>query len=293
MNAIEIKNLVKKFKDKKTKEVVHAVDNISFTIKKGEAVAFIGPNGAGKSTTIKMLTSILYPTSGKIKILGKRNWDNRKKLAYKIGAVFGQRSQLWMHLPAIKTFELLGTMYDLSKEQTKNRIDELVETFDIEKLIYKPVRSLSLGERMKCEIVASLIHKPEILFLDEPTIGLDVNAKATIRDLLKKQNKQEGTTILLTSHDVGDVENVCNRVLIINHGKIILDDSLSYLKNDVIKTKNITITTPRGKIINKKVDANSKALEKEIKNIIENKRFSDITIHSEPLEEIIKELYKR
>src|SRR5574343_742037 len=235
--AINISNLTKKFSYKeksrqagwlkniffpKTREIL-AVDDIAFSIKKGERVAFIGPNGAGKSTTIKMMTGILFPTSGEIDILGLDPTKDRKKLAYEIGTVFGQRSQLLPNLPLTDSLEFFGVMYDMSDEEIKKRISELVELFDLRPFITQPVRKLSLGQRMRVEVAASLIHKPKIILLDEPTIGLDVVVKKTLRDLLLKINKEENTTIFLTSHDVGDIESLCNRTIIINHGTIIKD----------------------------------------------------------------------
>ena len=237
INALEVSNLTKKFSfsvknpnatwfknlfwpDKK--EII-AVNNISFSLKIGERVAFIGPNGAGKSTTIKMLTGILFPSSGKINILGYDPVKDRKKLAYQIGTVFGQRSQLLPNLPLTDSFEFFGVMYDLKDEEIKKRIIELSALFDLDSFIDQPVRKLSLGQRMRAEVAVSLIHKPKIILLDEPTIGLDVVAKKTLRDLLLKINKEEGTTILLTSHDVGDIESLCTRTIIINHGEIIKD----------------------------------------------------------------------
>ena len=196
-------------------------------------MAFIGPNGAGKSTTIKMLTGILHPTSGEATVLGLTPWKDRERLSYKIGSVFGQKSQLWYHLPPIDTFNLLGKIYEMDQSEQIKRRDFLVETFEIGDLMKTPVRKLSLGQRMRCEIAASLLHKPEVIFLDEPTIGLDVVARQNVRQTLKQWNDQEKATIFLTSHDVGDIEYLAGRVVIINHGQIVLDDQ--------VKTLNTTI----------------------------------------------------
>ena len=223
------------------KKTIKAVDNISFNIKRGERVAFIGPNGAGKSTTIKMLCGILFPSSGNIKVLGLSPSKERKKLAYKIGTVFGQRSQLLPNLPLTDSFEFFGVMYDLTNEEIKERIEKLAELFSLSSFISQPVRKLSLGQRMRAEIAVSLIHKPDIIFLDEPTIGLDVVAKKSLRDLLLKINKEENTTIFLTSHDVGDIESLCERTIIINHGRIIKDISTSELSRSFLKEKNIEV----------------------------------------------------
>src|SRR3989344_1471702 len=202
---------------------VAAVDDISFSVAKGERIAFIGPNGAGKSTTIKMLTGILFPTSRKSSILGLNPAKDRKKLAYQIGTVFGQRSQLLPNLPLTDSLEFFGVMYDLGGKQIQKRIEELTELFNLSPFIDQPVRKLSLGQRMRAEVAAALIHKPKIILLDEPTIGLDVVAKKSLRDLLLEINQKEETTIFLTSHDVGDIESLCNRTIIINHGTIIKD----------------------------------------------------------------------
>ncbi|MDD9945388.1 MAG: ATP-binding cassette domain-containing protein, partial [Myxococcales bacterium] len=202
------------------KHQVRAVSDVSFSIQQGERVAFVGPNGAGKSTTLKMLTGILYPSAGSARVGGMVPWQQRRRLAYRMGAVFGQRSQLWYHLPAHDTFELLCRIYDQDPAEYRRRRGALVEAFAIGPHLHKPVRQLSLGQRMRCEIVASLLHAPEVVFLDEPTIGLDVSAKATIRDLVREQSERDGRTIMLTSHDTGDMERVCERVIVIHEGRL-------------------------------------------------------------------------
>ncbi len=247
MNIIEVKNLSKTFKIKEKEKgikgsiksivkprykTIKAVNDISFTVEKGEMLAFIGPNGAGKSTTIKMLTGILYPTSGEIMVNGINPAKQRKKLAYKIGTVFGQKEQLWTHLTPYDNFKFFGAIYDIQNNEIEDRIEELSKTFELESFINTPVRNLSLGQRIRCEMVAALIHKPEILFLDEPTIGLDPVVKKNIRKLIRKMNKELGTTIFLTSHDVGDIEKLCKRVIIVNKGKIIMDDTIKNLKSN-------------------------------------------------------------
>lgn len=247
MNIIEVKNLNKTFRIKEKEKgikgsvksiikpkykTIKAVNDISFTVEKGEILAFIGPNGAGKSTTIKMLTGILYPTSGEIMVNGINPAKQRKKLAYKIGTVFGQKEQLWTHLTPYDNFKFFGAIYDIPNNEVEDRIEELSRTFELEEFINTPVRNLSLGQRIRCEMVAALIHKPEILFLDEPTIGLDPVVKKNIRKLIRKMNKELGTTIFLTSHDVGDIEKLCKRVIIVNKGRIIMDDTMKNLKSD-------------------------------------------------------------
>jgi ABC-2 type transport system ATP-binding protein len=209
---------------------VHAVEGISFRIAAGERVAFIGPNGAGKSTTLKILAGILHPTSGDVTVAGLVPWRDRHELGFAIGTVFGQRSQLWYQLAPRDTLELLARVYELPRPVWRARLDALVHAFELEPLLDRPVRQLSLGERMRCEIAASLLHAPRVLFLDEPTIGLDVTAKATIRELLSRRSREEGTTLLLTSHDSGDIEQVCDRVVIINRGRIVLDATVAELK---------------------------------------------------------------
>jgi len=321
MKVIEVKNLRKEFVSKRRKVdekgkkslfkrekvVKSAVDGISFSVEEGEALAFIGPNGAGKSTTIKMLTGILYPTSGDIKVLGFNPSKDRVKLSYQIGSVFGQKEQLWVHLSPMENFKFFGSIYDIKKNELEKRIEELASTFDIKEFINQPVKSLSLGQRMKCEMVASLLHKPKMLFFDEPTIGLDPIAKETLRKLIKKINKDLKTTILFTSHDVGDIEEVCKRVIIINDGKIVLDDSMKNLKYHHLNKKivevnlknNVKIEEKDGiKIIKAKdtlykieVDMNKTSMD-ELMGLFKADDLQDITISSEPLEEIIKNIYR-
>lgn len=218
-----------------------AVKGISFSLEAGEVLAFIGPNGAGKSTTIKMLTGILHPTSGRASVSGYTPWQQRQQLAYHISSLFGQKSQLWYHLPPQDTFDLLARIYELDMTAYRRRRDFLVEVFDIATYMRTPARKLSLGERMRCELAAALLHKPRIIFLDEPTIGLDVIAKQRIRDLIGHLNQEEGMTTLLTSHDAGDVEQVCRRAIVINHGEIILDAPVTTLKRDYLKAKTIEL----------------------------------------------------
>lgn len=321
MRVIEVNNLRKEFVSKKRltkpngkkylfkreKVVKNAVDGISFSVEEGEALAFIGPNGAGKSTTIKMLTGILYPTAGEIKVLGLDPSKDRVKLSYQIGSVFGQKEQLWVHLSPMDNFRFFGSIYDMKKDEISKRIKELADLFEINDYINQPVKSLSLGQRMKCEMIASLLHNPKMLFFDEPTIGLDPIAKETLRKLIKKINKELGTTILFTSHDVGDIEEVCKRVIIINDGKIVLDDSMKNLKYHHLNKKivevnlknNVKIKETEGiKVLKAKdtlykieVDMNKTSMD-ELLGLFKADDLQDITISSEPLEEIIKEIYR-
>lgn len=293
----------------KEKEV-KAVNDISFEVKEGETIAFIGPNGAGKSTTIKMLTGILYPTSGTIKVCDLTPIKDRDKLAYKIGTVFGQRSQLLPNLPLTDSLEMFGAMYDMEKEDTKNRIKELSNLFDLEEFIKQPVRKLSLGQRMRAEIAASLMHRPKIIFLDEPTIGLDVVSKKKLRDLFIKINKEEKVTIFLTSHDTEDIQSICNRCVIINHGKIIIDTTTKELMSSYIKNKNIVITpesifkeypklpsgieyikTTKDQII-VKVNTEKIGTQKALQELTKIFNIDDVDIQNESLEDIIRGIYE-
>jgi ABC-2 type transport system ATP-binding protein len=218
-----------------------AVRQISFSLEPGEVLAFIGPNGAGKSTTIKMLTGILYPSAGKAHVLGLTPWRQRRKLAFHIACVFGQKSQLWYHLPPQDTFGLLARIYELDMDEYRKRRDFLIDVFDIADYMRTPARKLSLGERMRCELAAALLHKPSVIFLDEPTIGLDVIAKQRIRELIGQLNIEEGVTVFLTSHDAGDIEQVCRRAIVINHGEIILDTPVAKMKRDYLKVKTVDL----------------------------------------------------
>src|SRR5689334_1238571 len=204
-------------------ETVTAVDRLSFSIAAGERVAFVGPNGAGKSTTLKVLAGILQPDGGDVRVLGLEPARQRRDLAFRVGTVFGQRSQLWYQLPPRDTFALLGRVYEIAAPEHRRRLGALTAAFGLGAILDTPVRQLSLGERMRCEIAASLLHAPRMLFLDEPTIGLDVSAKAVIRELLHAESAQNGVTLLLTSHDTADIERVCERVIVIHRGRLLWD----------------------------------------------------------------------
>lgn len=286
---------------------IKAVENISFNVVEGEIIAFIGPNGAGKSTTIKMLTGILYPSAGEALVEEINPCKKRKQLAYKIGTVFGQKEQLWTHLTPYDNFKFFGAVYDITEEEVEARIEELKSTFELSEFINTPVRNLSLGQRIRCEIVASLIHKPKILFLDEPTIGLDPVVKENIRTLIKKMNKEYGMTVFLTSHDVGDIEKLCKRIIIVNHGKIVLDDSMEkvkyhYLDKKIIEIKmKEEITLPRlegvtvlkSKGVNLKLEVDTKVINiQEVLKWLDTDNLMDITISNVPLENIITQIYK-
>lgn len=324
-NSITVSNLTKKFSfsarntssgwlknlfSPETKEIV-AVNDISFSVKHGERIAFIGPNGAGKSTTIKMLTGILFPTSGKVNILGFDPTKDRKELAYQIGTVFGQRSQLLPNLPLTDSLEFFGVMYDMPEKEIKKRIAELVELFDLGSFITQPVRKLSLGQRMRAEVAASLIHKPKIILLDEPTIGLDVVAKKSLRDLLLKINKEEKTTIFLTSHDVGDIESLCDRTIVINHGTVIRDLPTQDLAKTFVYEKYIDLVAlsnfdnfpelPEGIRYSSKdknkitvvVDINKINVQESLKKLLDLFEVEDIDVYNADLETVIRHIYER
>ena len=324
MKIIEIKDLSKDYKYKvkrddkgflynlfhEEEKIVHAVDNINLSVEEGETIAFIGPNGAGKSTTIKMLTGIIYPTNGSVKVCGLTPIKDRNELAYKIGTVFGQRSQLLLNLPLTESMEMFGVMYDMDQKDIKKRIDELSILFDLKDFINQPVRKLSLGQRMRAEIATSLIHRPKIIFLDEPTIGLDVVSKKNLRDLLLKINKEEKVTIFLTSHDTEDIQSICERCVIINHGKIIIDTPTKDLINNYVKFKNIIITPiseftsfpslPKGMEYVEKnknqvivsVDTSVMHAQKALSELLNSFDIDDVNIDNESLENIIRGIYE-
>lgn len=242
---IEIKNVSKEFKVLNRREglkgslkdlfsrdykTVKAVDNISMTIEQGEIVGYLGPNGAGKSTTIKMMTGVLEPTSGEILVGGNVPYQNRTKNAQEIGVVFGQRSQLWWALPLVESFKLLKDIYQIPDEKYESILKLYRSLVDIEPLLHKPVRQMSLGQRTLSDILAAFLHDPKIVFLDEPTIGLDVSMKAKIRTLIHALNKEKNTTVILTTHDMGDVDALCRRIVIIDKGKMLYDNDIEHLK---------------------------------------------------------------
>ncbi len=229
---------------RKTKEV-KALDDITFKINEGELVGYIGPNGAGKSTTVKIMSGILTPEYGKCEIMGRIPWKDRVNHVSKIGVVFGQRSQLWWDVPVNDSFDLLKDIYDIPIALYRERLKKLIETMDIGCLLKTPVRQLSLGQRMRCEVVASLLHSPKILFLDEPTIGLDAISKLSLRDFLKNENYENGITMILTTHDMNDIEALCHRVMVIGHGKLLFDGNLDSLKRQFSPLRCIRAITEK------------------------------------------------
>ncbi|MEW6083923.1 MAG: ATP-binding cassette domain-containing protein [Chloroflexota bacterium] len=324
MPSIEVANLQKTFQTKRKAagmrgslralfkpeyHTVEAVRGLSFQMEAGELLGFIGPNGAGKSTTIKILTGILHPTSGNAKVLGFVPWKDRQKLAYHIGTVFGQRPQLWYHLPAVDTFMLFGKIFELDDRETKKRIDLLAEAFDIRDLLETPVRKLSLGQRMRCEVAASLLHRPKLLLLDEPSIGLDVVAKQHIRDAIRKMSQEENVGVLLTSHDAGDLEALCRRVIIINHGQIVYEDKVSNLKRKFLTRKMVEVryaeeVSPNFSIdgveilkvgsygVKLRFDTTKTPVDAVMAHLSEAGELVDITVSDPPLEEVIAKIYQ-
>ena len=253
---IEVEHIIKEYKVAKREagfhnavkalfsrkyDTVRALNDISFKIDDGEILAYIGPNGAGKSTTIKILCGILTPDKGNCIVDGYVPWKDRKSYVKNIGVVFGQRSQLWWDIPIIDSFELIKEMYDIDSRTFQQNVSELCQLLDLEKIVQTPARNLSLGQRMRCEIVASLLHNPKILFLDEPTIGLDAVSKLAVRDFIKRINTEKGTTVILTTHDMQDIEALTHRVMLIGNGQILLDGSLEELKKRVSDKKEIII----------------------------------------------------
>jgi ABC-2 type transport system ATP-binding protein len=290
-------------------QTVEAVRDISFEMEAGELLGFIGPNGAGKSTTIKILTGILYPSSGQASVLGFVPWQQRRQLAYQIGTVFGQRPQLWYHLPAVDTFYLFGKIYELDDQTIRRRIALLAEAFEIEHLLETSVRKLSLGQRMRCEVAASLLHQPRLLLLDEPSIGLDVVAKQRIRDTIRRMNELENVGVLLTSHDAGDIEALCKRVIIINHGQIVYQDRVSSLKRRYLTSKLVEVryaaevpadfqlegtqTLKTGRYgVKLRFDTRQTPVEAVIARLAEGGNLVDVTISDPSLEEVIRAIYE-
>jgi ABC-2 type transport system ATP-binding protein len=229
---------------KRTKERIKALDGISFEIGEGELVGYIGPNGAGKSTTVKVMSGILTPDGGTCSILGRTPWKERVAHVANIGVVFGQRSQLWWDLPVVDSFNLLRDIYKIRQTDYISRLDELVGALDIAGLLQTPVRQLSLGQRMRCEITASMLHRPKILFLDEPTIGLDAVSKLALRDFLKRENKKNAVTMILTTHDMDDIEALCGRVMVIGNGRLLYDGGLDELKRRYATLRRMKIISP-------------------------------------------------
>jgi ABC-2 type transport system ATP-binding protein len=331
MSLVEVRSLKKEFKVFRHREGVwgafrdlfnrnyqklSAVDGVSFDIEEGEFVGYIGPNGAGKSTTIKMLTGILVPTSGEIRANGFRPYEDRARYTKSIGVVFGQRTQLWWDIAVIESFKLLRRIYDVSREDFEQRLGFFTELLGLKDFLHTPVRKLSLGQRMRCDIAASLLHSPRLLFLDEPTIGLDVVAKDRIREFLKEINRSLKTTILLTTHDLSDIEELCRRIVIIDHGKLLYDGSLDGLRRrlgrfnqvrihlqdrrdaarmqEVFGSGNGIVCEPLDEV-SCRIRYNPERLSSAeiIRRIMHEVTVRDLYIEEEPIEEIIKTIYNR
>lgn len=293
---------------KRKTRIVQAVDDISFSLEPGELAGCIGPNGAGKSTTIKLMSGILCPDSGTIEVMGRTPWKQRREHVARIGVVFGQKSQLWWDTPAIDSFELLRDIYKVPQSDYKRRLSELTERLDAGSILKTPVRQMSLGQRMKCELIASLLHGPEILFLDEPTIGLDAVTRIAVRDFLTELNRREGVTMILTTHDMDDIEALCSRVLVIGHGKLLFDggmDSLreTYAPNRLLKIRlgaDMTVSSIEGA---ESMKQNGRdvviafrpekiSAQEMIARAAQRLQISDLTVESPDVEQMIADMYR-
>ncbi len=324
MSFIDVKHISKTFKVAKRKSglfaslksffkrnyiYIEAIKDISFQIEKGEIIGYIGPNGAGKSTTIKILSGILVPDNGECRINGLIPWKDREKYTKDIGVVFGQRSQLWWDIPAEDTFDLLKEIYKIDEKEYQKNKEELINLLNIKDIINIPVRNLSLGQRMRCEIAASLIHNPSILFLDEPTIGLDAVSKEIVRDFIKKLNKEKKTTIILTTHDMSDIEALAKRIILIGKGSILYDGSLNNLKSKYASNKKVIVkTNDKIKSLHKKgiisyskldklsyiftLDTNLISISDFISYLTSKISINDIEVNNENIDNIIIKLYK-
>lgn len=288
--------------------LINALEDVSFTIDTGEIVGYIGPNGAGKSTTIKVMSGILVPDRGKCEIMGYTPWKERVAHVRNIGVVFGQRSQLWWDVPVVDSFELLRDIYKIPPMEYKTNLELLIKTLDLDDLINTPVRQLSLGQRMRCEIAASLLHSPQILFLDEPTIGLDAVSKIAVRQFIKMINKEKNVTVILTTHDMNDIEELAKRILLIGKGKILYDGDLSNLRSRFVTQKTVTLDfrennsplnipgttmltrSPERAIMS--VDTQRISVSEVISQLSKRLDIFDITVNAQPIEEIIVRLYE-
>ena len=293
---------------KRTYRTVQALNGVSFSIEPGELVGYIGPNGAGKSTTIKVISGILNPDSGVCEIDELVPWENRVAHVKRIGVVFGQRTQLWWDLPVIESFDLLRDIYGVDKDEYLETKNELGERLDSEDLLNVPVRLLSLGQRMRCDLVAALLHKPSILFLDEPTVGLDSVSKLAFRDFIRDFNKERGLTVILTTHDMDDIEALCNRIMVIGNGQILSDGPLDELRHrfgqerlltvDFVE-ENIHITDPNAVVVEQsghrtklRFNPNDVPASDLISRVAAQHPVRDLFVENPPIEEIIARIYK-
>jgi ABC-2 type transport system ATP-binding protein len=286
---------------------LEAVRALSLVVEPGERVAFIGPNGAGKSTSIKILTGILHPSAGEASVLGVVPWEDRRRLAGRIGTLFGQRSQLWSELSPRQSYRMLAAVFGLTRADEQRRVGELGELLDAGDLFDRPVRTLSLGQRMRCELAACLLHAPAVLFLDEPTIGLDLLAKQRFREVLVRLNAEHGTTIFLTSHDVADIEHVAERVVVVNHGSVIYDDDVATMRRTLLATKLVDvhapgdIAVPEGagvRVVDNgpgrlrvSVDTAVVPVRDVLDRLLDTPDVSDVSVVDPPLEQLIAEIY--
>lgn len=287
-------------------EKVKAVDNISFDIKEGELIGFIGPNGAGKTTTLKCLSGLLYPTSGKLSVLGYNPWDRKTEFLKQISLIMGQRNQLWWDLPAMETFILNKEIYEIPQAKFTSVLDDLITMLDVKEIVNVQVRKLSLGQRMKCELITALLHSPKVLFLDEPTIGLDVVMQKKVRDFIKVYNLKYKATVILTSHYMDDVKELCQRVIIIDKGRLVFDGNLSKIVEKYADHKTIKI------VFNKEIDAKSLENIAEVKEynfpsatlevkreacnaaaaeLLKNFPIADLNIEETSIEDIVREVF--
>lgn len=308
--AIEARGLTKVFETgrRRARRRIEAVRELDLTIDAGERVAYIGPNGAGKSTSIKILTGILHPTAGEATVLGLTPWEDRRRLARRIGTLFGQRSLLWLELTPRQSYRMLAAIYGLDRAAEQRRVQELGDLLEASDLFDQPVRSLSLGQRMRCELTACLLHDPEILFLDEPTIGLDLVAKQRFRELLVRLNEHQGTTIFLTSHDVADIEHVAKRAIVINHGEVIYDDEVAAMRRALLATKivevglvapiaaptqaGVTLLEHSDQVMRLVVDTNLTPIRVVMDELLDGPAVTDISVVDPPLEQVIGEIYE-
>jgi ABC-2 type transport system ATP-binding protein len=295
---------------KREYEAVRALDGISFSVDKGEIAGFIGPNGAGKSTAVKIMGGILVPDSGDCTVMGMCPWKERKKYVGRIGVVFGQRTQLWWDVPVQDSFNLLKDIYRCEEKRFSENLEELSGILELGPLLHVPLRQLSLGQRMRCEIAASLLHDPEVLFLDEPTIGLDAVSKLAVRGILARLNKERKITVILTSHDMDDIEALTDRILLIGKGKLLYDGPLGKLRERYDRIRRLEITFDEGpgavlpvpegtKIVSQKqghvvyeVDAGLISVSLALRILGEKLPVTDMSAGSRPIEEIIASLYK-
>ncbi|HLK57998.1 MAG TPA: ATP-binding cassette domain-containing protein [Chthonomonadaceae bacterium] len=291
----------------RTYRSVHALNGVSFQLEAGELVGYIGPNGAGKSTTVKTLAGILVPTSGRCEVLGRVPWRERVAHVQQIGVVFGQRTQLWWDLPVIESFQLLRDIYRVSKADYDAACEELETLLDLRALLDTPVRQLSLGQRMRCDLAAALLHAPPILFLDEPTIGLDAISKLAVRDFIRRLNRERGVTVILTTHDMDDIEALCSRVMVIGSGKLLSDGTLDALRERVTRERWLIVDLvdehealedPDAELLRRdggrltlRFDPNSVSPAQLISRIAARHTLRDLFVQNPPIEEIIARIY--